>query len=132
MPKLVRIVGLPGGAADPDRQEVRFTLLTGEGKEINCVAKTGVAEQLSSGVARMVAAVRDIRTKASKPNVEAGAAESVLEAMIQREPWADRVILRLVSTSGIPFNFALTVDEAKQIAERLRAESVKTDKPGTA
>jgi|GEM_PF-1660478 hypothetical protein len=132
MPKAMRVVGIPNGAVDPERQEVSFALATAERKAFSFVAKIGVAEQIIAGLGRMVHGIREARLEKGEANAQTTAAEDVAQYLVQRDPWADRVLLRLVTPQGVPYTFALPASAAADMGARLNAESANRSTTGRA
>ncbi len=125
MPKTFRVIGLPRGDVDPQKQELQFTLRVSDGKEMAFTAKIGVAEQVISGLARMARTLR-------QPNPQAVSAETVAEYLVQQDAFGAAILLRFVTPDGVPYTFALPKAAAIDIAAQLQSESAKDRRPGRA
>jgi hypothetical protein len=108
-----------------EKQEIDFSLAVSDGRPLGFIAKIGVAEQIISGLGRMV---RDLR----QPKPQMTAAEDVAEYLVQRDAFGGPVLLRFVTPHGVPYTFALPAVAASDIAERLKTESQKERPVGRA
>ncbi|CCG40137.1 conserved hypothetical protein [Magnetospirillum molischianum DSM 120] len=125
-----RLTGMPMGAVDLDRDEVQFTLRLGANGEIDLVAKAGVVEQVISGLARMCAELRARSLSGGKARVVP--AEGLSSAHIQRDRLQDVVLVQFVTDRGVPHTFAIPLDDAADIAARLKTESERDVPAGSA
>jgi hypothetical protein len=132
MPTYTTVIGLPDGAVDPDKQTIAFTLSAAGGKPIHLAAKVGVAEQIIAGLGRMVHGLREARKVKGLGSAEAAGAEDVAQFGIKRDPFEDAIVLRIVSKTGVPYNFAIPPAAAIQMSEMLKAESTKSVQKGSA
>lgn len=120
-----RLAGLSGGDLDHKSQDITFRLAVEDGRLLQFVAKIGVAEQISSGLARMATGLRQ-----RKP--QAIIAEEVSGYLVKRDAFGGPVLLRLITRAGVPHTFALPAGSAIDIADRLKTESEKHQTSGSA
>lgn len=125
-----RLTGLPKGAIDAEKHEIRLELGISGGKPLPFVAKFGVASQIASGLSRMVRELETIMR--SQKAATSTAIERIAEAHVQKERWEDLVLLRFVSVGGVPYTFGIPATEAAELADRLRTESAKPTETGRA
>ena len=130
MPTPHRLSGIANGAIDTQEHEIKFDISTGDGKQIAFVSKYGPACQLAASLGRMIFELRKILDNQKK--METIAAEKVVEVSIQKDKWSDIVLLQLMTENGIPYAFALPLQSATDIADRLKTESSKKAHVGNA
>ncbi len=124
------LTSITGGEVDLEKQELRFTLSDSQFRAFNFTARVGVAEQILAGLGRMCT---ELRKAAIVGNVRRSiAAEDVAVAFVQRERLHDKVLLQLITPSEIPYTFALDLEAAVDISERLKIESEKDVTKGSA
>jgi hypothetical protein len=121
MSKPYQLTGLPKGAIDKTRNEVRFELTAAEGEPLTFVAKYAVAAQVIAGLGRMVSELRKFIDAAKAGH--AIAAEPVASACVQKDRWPNQVLLQLTTPQGVPYTFVIPTLTATAIAERLKSES---------
>lgn len=124
-----RVTGLPSGAVDLERQEVRFDL-TVEGRTMEFVAKAGVVDQIIAGLARAATTLREDAIKRGLPRPTA--AETVAGAMISRERVHDLVMMQLVTDRQVPYTFVMSRHAAIDISARLKTEAERDVTLGSA
>ena len=130
MPRVQRLVAMDRGAVDPEKHEIHFTLKVSDAPPITLIARYGPAAQLVAHLAKMVSALNQIL--AGSNVMEATPAELVAATHIQRERWANVVLMQLTTPTGIPYTFALSPQTASDIADQLKTESAKPHQTGTA
>jgi hypothetical protein len=59
-------------------------------------------------------------------------AENVAATHIQKDRWANVVLMQLITPGGVPYTFALPPQVASDIADRLKTESAKPHQAGIA
>ena len=130
MAKRHRLLGLPSGKIDPDKQEILFDLAIGQGALILFVARYGPLAQLIAGLGRMLFQLRQILDEARA--VETIPAEEVAVTQVQRDRWQDRILMQLTTPQGVPYTFAFPPQIANSIADQLKTESAKIHHVGNA
>lgn len=126
-----RVTGLPDGAVDIEKQEIRFTLSLGADGKMDCVAKVGIVEQVISGLAKACRMFRD-HSVAQGGVLRSTAAETVSVSLVQRERLHDVVLLQLITDRDIPYTFALPLADAVDISARLKTEAERDVSAGSA
>jgi len=125
-----RVVGIGSGSVDTKAHEINFELTVAGRPPMAFIAEYGPASQITGALGRMLLQLRDVLIAA---NVMKGvSAESVASSHVQKDRWADRVIMQLTTPHGIPYTFALPPQIAASIAEQLKTESAKPHQTGSA
>jgi hypothetical protein len=126
-----RVIGMPSGIADIPRRDIRFELALNAGRSLPLVARFGVAEQIIAALAVLLADLR--HALIDEGATEALAAQAVESAMVQKDPFSDRVILHLLTPQGVPYVFGIPAQNAADIADQLRTAGAQaTARPGHA
>ncbi len=126
MPKPTRITRMPRGAADLEKQEVHFTLDSSFGKQIECVAKVNIVEQIIAALAPIVLTLRE------KAGAQEMFAERVASSFVRYDPMREHVVMRLTTDKGVTQTFAFPRSVAASIADQLRTESEQEPSVGQA
>jgi hypothetical protein len=122
MGKPVRLVGLPAGAVDADKQEIQFDLAL-ERQTLSLKATYGVVSQVIAALGRMLLELQTVRDAGK--NVAGGAGAQMHLYQIQKDRWTDSVIVQITTPSGVPYTFGIPTQIAAEIAEQLKIESAK-------
>lgn len=128
MSQFKRVTGLSRGAVVAASGDVRFSLTRINGDAFDLVANVSAVEQIIAGLARMSAQ----GAAALKGQPQAAAAETVALVETQRDLVGTATILTLVSDRGVPYRFALSAQQAADIAARLKTESERPRPTGRA
>jgi hypothetical protein len=130
MAKAHLLTGLTSGAVDTTSHEITFHLSVSGRAPFAFVAKHGPVAQMISGLSRMLSELR--RVLDSEKKMEAVSAENVAATHIQKDRWANVVLMQLITPGGVPYTFALPPQVASDIADRLKTESAKPHQAGIA
>jgi hypothetical protein len=130
MPDYLRLTGMPQATPNSNTRDIRFDLSVSEGEPIMCVARYGVAAQIASGLGTALRVLQ--MALDSEGAFEQVAIDKLQEFHVQKDPWSDRVVLRLTTIQGIPYIFEIPSQNASEIAERLKTEGSKPTQAGHA
>ena len=132
MPRTHALRGITSGNVDTGKEEIRFALSIARGEPISFVGKFGAVAQAAAALGRMLAELR-AQIQAKRDGTMAPiAAEQIQACHIQKDPWQDVILVQLINPQGIPYSFAMTSAAASDIAARLKIESEKPTRTGSA
>jgi hypothetical protein len=117
----LRVLGISRGEVDTEEHEIRFTLTTADGPPITLVANYGAGGQITAALGRMLLELAQLLRQ--EQVMTTVAAEQVASSLIQRDLWQNVVLMQLTTPAGIPYTFALPLDDAAYIADQLKIES---------
>jgi hypothetical protein len=122
MPRLQQLRGIPAGSVDAERGNIRFDMVTAEGRTLPFVATYGDAAQVAASLARLLAELR--RALEEKKGTATVAVEKVTEFHVQGDPGSGFVLVQMMTQNGVPYSFAMPAEAAAALAAKLGSESV--------
>jgi hypothetical protein len=125
MPTIFRLAGLIEASIDNEGRDVNFVLRVSDGRGLAFVAEAAAARQIAFSFGRVA-----LETRQSAPQVIS--AEKISKYGVKKDAFGEAVLLQLVSEDGVPYMFALPLNAAADIADRLQTESAKNPDTGRA
>ena len=125
-----RLRGISQGKIDTKTDELRFNLTVDENRSVSFVTEYGTLVHVMGALGQLFVALRDVVHQKKHPVLTF--ADEVASALIQRDRWANVVLIQLTTLQGIPHTFALSSEEAVQMAEKLKTEAAKSHQTGNA
>src|SRR5690348_8296887 len=126
-----RVLGVKAGRVNTRTDEIVFDLAV-EGKQfpMSFVASYEAFTQIMNGLGRLFVAVQN--SLYEKKTMKGASAEAVASTHIQRDRWANVVLMQLSTPEGVPYTFAIPPQVAADMAEQLKTESSLPHQAGNA
>jgi hypothetical protein len=130
MPRPYRLLGLGNAQIDLPNREVHFEFTATDKRIVKFVAEYGALAQITGALGKLFSEFR--RVLAPSGTMTPIAAEEVATSHVQKDQWANAVLMQLTTPLGVPYTFSLSPQGAAHIAEQLKTESAKPYQAGTA
>lgn len=123
-----KLLGISYAKARPEMAEFDLTFAVDGRASMQVILHFSVAEQMATVFAQLATAVREHQSG----TLQAVIAQDVAHCSVERDRWADEVVVRFVSSDGAPYTFALKPETALDIAAKLKTEAEKPHQTGHA
>ncbi len=119
---VTKLAGIEEGSIDPEKGYVVFKAKLDRRPDQWFAAKANVLDQTLSTLATLL---RQLREHTAVPAAEAIFAIEVGQYAIQKDPFSEKVLMKIISPDGIPYTFAVPTRATDEMSERLKAEGSK-------
>jgi hypothetical protein len=127
--EITKLLGIEEGAIDPKNGYVSFKAKLDRRPDQWFATKANVLEQILSTLGTLL---RQLKEHTAVPAAEAISAIEVGQYGVQKDPFHDKVLMKIISPVGIPYTFAIPTSAVGEMSERLKTEGSKPTVFGSA
>lgn len=119
---VTRLTGIEEGYIDPKTGYVLFKANLDQRPNEWFAAKANVIEQVLSMLAALLSQLMELSATGAP---EAIPAIEVSQYAIRKDPFDDKVLMKILSTDGVPYTFAIPARATNEMSDRLKWEGSK-------